>query len=196
MTIEMLNRRMAQAASQTPHLAERRIINGQGKPDARLLLIGEAPGGEEDKQGKPFVGKAGQNLNDFLALIGLHREDIYITNLVKVRPFRFSEKTGKPVNRPPDKEEIAFFSPYLTEEIALIDPAVVVTLGNYPLKAVLNDSSATIGQFHGKPCRANAITLFPLYHPASIIYNQSLKEAYQEDLYALKAFIHSKEVAL
>lgn len=166
------------------------LVFGEGAEDPLLMMIGEAPGGDEEKQGRPFVGKAGKNLSSFLDVIGLKREDIYISNVVKLRPTKESPKTGKSVNRPPSGEEITFFLPYLKEEIHLISPKVIVTLGNVPLKAVSGDKKATIGDVHGKPyaLEENRI-LFPLYHPAAVIYNRALTETYQEDLQELKNFL-------
>lgn len=166
------------------------LVFGEGAEDPLLMMIGEAPGGDEEKQGRPFVGKAGKNLSSFLDVIGLKREDIYISNVVKLRPTKESPKTGKSVNRPPSGEEITFFLPYLKEEIYLISPKVIVTLGNVPLKAVSGDKKATIGDVHGKPyaLEENRI-LFPLYHPAAVIYNRALTETYQEDLQELKKFL-------
>lgn len=167
----------------------RRVVFGEGKQNAEIMLIGEAPGGEEDKQGRPFVGSAGKNLNEFLEVIELKREDIFISNVVKLRPFKLSPKTQKPINRPPNKEELSFFIPYLLKEIEIVSPKIVVTLGNTALQAVLGDKKAVIGEYHGKITEKNNLKLFALYHPASIIYNQSLKTVYAEDLAKLKEII-------
>lgn len=189
-TLAALNSAMIAMAEIHAHMKGRKTVPGEGSATAELVLIGEAPGGEEEKAGRPFVGKAGKNLNEFLTVLGLRREDIYITNLVKVRPAKQSEKTGRLVNRPPDKLEISFFKPFLLEELRLISPRIVVTLGNFPLKALLDDPAAAIGQYHGALLKTEkAYGLFPLYHPASIIYNQSLKEVYQADLAALKRLL-------
>jgi len=166
--------------------ANRKVVFGEGKINGDIMLIGEAPGGEEDKQGRPFVGSAGKNLNQFLNVLGLKREDIYISNVVKIRPFKLSPKTGKPINRPPDSDELNLFIPYLKKEIDIINPKIIVTLGNTALRAVLDDKSASIGDYHGKISHSNNLNIFALYHPASIIYNQSLKEVYNEDLLKLK----------
>jgi len=169
---------------------EKTLVFGEGAESPLLMMIGEAPGGDEEKQGRPFVGKAGKNLSSFLEVIGLNREEIYISNVVKLRPTKESPKTGKAVNRPPSREEIAFFLPYLREEINLISPKVIVTLGNVPLKAVSGDKGITIGDVHGKPYPLEGeMVLFPLYHPAAVIYNRALAETYQEDLLALKEFL-------
>ncbi len=158
-----------------------------------LMLIGEAPGEQEAMQGKPFVGKAGKNLDEFLRVLGLGRSDIYISNAVKMRPTRVSE-AGRVVNRPPTREEAELFLPWLMKEIAIIRPGALVTLGNVAMHAFL-PRSLTIGNCHGKwhqavvaPPKEPAVTLplFALYHPASIIYRAGLKEEYQRDLMALR----------
>lgn len=169
---------------------EKKLVFGEGAQMPILMMIGEAPGGDEEKQGKPFVGKAGKNLSAFLEVIGLKRDEIYISNVVKLRPTKSSPKTGKEVNRPPSKDEIAFFLPYLMDEIQLIAPKMIVTLGNVPLKAVSGDKSMNIGDVHGKPYTlTDGRILFPLYHPAAIIYNRALTQVYQEDLVTLKDFL-------
>ncbi len=167
----------------------RKIVLGEGLINSEIMLIGEAPGGEEEKQGKPFVGSAGKNLNEFLKILALKREDIFISNVVKIRPFKLSPKTGKPINRAPNKEELDFFIPYLIDEINKVAPNIVVTLGNTALRAVLNKSSAVIGDYHGKITQNDMLKIFPLYHPASIIYNRALKNVYEEDLIKLKKLI-------
>lgn len=170
--------------------AEKKIVFGEGKQQAKICMIGEAPGGDEEKQGRPFVGKAGKNLSSFLETIGLKREDIYITNVVKFRPTNISPKTGNFVNRPPKHSEIDFFLPYLMKELEIIKPDIIVTLGNVPLKAVTGDDSATIGDMHGvMTTTKDGYRLFPLYHPAAIIYNRGLSETYQNDLQVLKNYV-------
>lgn len=184
------------AAVETSAYKENIIVFGEGAENPALMMIGEAPGGDEEKQGRPFVGKAGKNLSAFLEVVGLKREEIYISNVVKLRPTKESPKTGKAVNRPPSAEEIAFFLPYLLEEIKVISPKVVVTLGNVPLKAVTGEKKAVIGEYHGKPTPlADGRTLFALYHPAAVIYNRALQATYDEDLLALKAFLQKEGLA-
>lgn len=168
----------------------RTLVCGEGADAPKLMMIGEAPGGEEEKQGRPFVGKAGKNLSAFLETVGLKREELYISNVVKLRPTKASPKTGKPVNRPPSAEEIAFFLPFLQEEIRLAAPQVIVTLGNVPLRAVTGEKNAVIGDWHGKPLPLpDGRTLFALYHPAAVIYNRSLQAVYDADLLALRAYL-------
>ena len=161
------------------------VVLGEGSENARLALVGEAPGEQEALKGKPFVGKAGRNLDEFLRATGLERSQLYITNVVKIRPTRVSE-AGRIVNRPPTREEIALFLPWLKRELAAVKAPVVVTLGNVALKA-LAGKGYTIGEAHGKLLAAEDMRIFPLYHPASVLYNPRLKEVYEQDLRALRA---------
>jgi DNA polymerase len=171
--------------------AEADMVFGEGSPDAEIMLVGEAPGAEETRLSRPFVGRAGKNLDGFLKALELQREDIYITNVLKFRPYKVSAK-GTLSNRPPKLYEIELMIPFLLREIETIAPKFVVTLGNVPLKAVYNRNAA-IGGCHASPLKAHVLsfdfTLFPLYHPASIIYNPPLKTIYNEDLKKLKDYI-------
>ena len=170
---------------------EHTLVFGEGPADHPvLMLIGEAPGEQEALQGRPFVGKAGKNLDAFLDAVHLKREEIYISNVVKVRPSKISP-AGRIVNRPPSREEKARFIPWLMKEIAIVRPQAVVTLGNVALQAFLDD---VIGNRHGcwseAEIRADGkaafvLPLFALYHPASVIYNGSLKATYEADLQKL-----------
>lgn len=162
--------------------AENALVFGEGPQQPVLMLIGEAPGEQETLQGRPFVGKAGKNLDHFLELAGLVREEIYISNAVKIRPTKVS-KTGRISNRPPTKEEIALFRPWLMREIAEVRPKMIAALGNVPLGAVTG-SKQTIGQVHGTIIAAGetGLPLFALYHPASLIYNRSLEDVYERDV--------------
>ncbi|MBQ9091788.1 MAG: uracil-DNA glycosylase [Anaerotignum sp.] len=184
------------AAVETSAYKTKTMVFGEGAENPALMMIGEAPGGDEEKQGRPFVGKAGKNLSAFLEVVGLKREEIYISNVVKLRPTKESPKTGKAVNRPPSSDEIGFFLPYLLEEIQVISPKVIVTLGNVPLKAVTGEKKAVIGDYHGKPTPlADGRTLFALYHPAAVIYNRALQATYDADLLELKAFLQKEGLA-
>ena len=164
---------------------ENALVFGEGPERPRLMLIGEAPGEQETLQGRPFVGKAGQNLDHFLELAGLRREDIYISNSVKLRPTK-TGKTGRLSNRPPTKDEIALFRPWLMREIEEVAPGMIATLGNVPLRAVTG-RSLSIGEVHGQVLDAGetGLPLFALYHPASLIYNRSLTDVYEQDVRAL-----------
>ena len=174
--------------------AQKPLVFGEGyskKPI--LMLVGEAPGAQEVIEGRPFVGKAGKNLDGFLTALGLTREEIYISNVVKIRPTR-EGKTGRICNRPPTREEILLFQPWLMREVLIIKPKALVTLGNVALHAFM-PLQDTIGSCHGKwqtaivrdgDTESRTIPLFALYHPASIIYRAELKEVYQNDLEALR----------
>ena len=167
---------------------DKKIVFGEGKENNPIImLIGEAPGGEEEKLGRPFVGSAGKNLDDFLEKLNLNREDIYISNLVKFRPSKLSEKTNKPINRTPNKKEINFFLPYLKEEIKSISPRIITTLGNTPLNGLMG--KITIGSCHGEILEYENFILFPLYHPAAIIYNRKLEDVYYSDLEKLNKLL-------
>ena len=185
----MKQKKLEQLKAQCIEVSEDPIVFGEGSPNALIVLVGEAPGANEIEQGKPFVGQAGKNLDEFLEVLELERDAIYITNVVKIRPYKINEKTGRKSNRPPSKEEVQQYEKYMLEEVEIIQPKVVVTLGNVPLKAVLRNSKATIGEKHGVPIQMEDYYVFPLYHPASIIYRQELKKIYREDLEKLKEFL-------
>lgn len=170
------------------------IVLGEGNVEADILLVGEAPGSEEVKLLRPFVGTAGKNLNEFLFLLGVERHNIYITNAIKFRLSKLNSETGRIINRPALKEEIKLNRKYFIKEVTIIKPKVIVTLGNVPLKSVTDNSFINIGQVHGEMNRIiieeNEYGLFPLYHPASIIYNRRLKEVYNSDIKKLKDLLN------
>ncbi len=170
------------------------MVYGEGPLGARVMLVGEAPGAEETRLSRPFVGKAGKNLDAFLKVISLMREEIYISNVVKFRPYKVSAR-GTLSNRPPEREEIACMLPLLLREIEAVSPQVVVTLGNVPLKSLTGDRRIVIGACHAQcmpaTAREHRFTLFPLYHPASVIYNPKLKAVYLQDLEHLNVLLGS-----
>ena len=165
------------------------LVFGEGRVGAPVMMIGEAPGEQETLQGRPFVGKAGRNLDAFLEDAGLDRDALYVTNTVKFRPTKRSA-AGRTVNRPPTQEEIRLFLPWLLQEIELVNPVCVITLGNVPLKA-LTEPGSTVGRLHGQLLEWRGRRLYPLYHPASVIYNPSLKEAYRDDVLRFAALAKS-----
>jgi uracil-DNA glycosylase len=167
-----------------PELAAtaKQLVFGDGNPDADLLFIGEAPGKNEDEQGKPFVGAAGKFLNEMLASIALKREDIYITNIVKYRP---------PNNRDPETSEKAAFLPYLREQIAIIQPKIIVTLGRHSMESLL--PGLKISQVHGQPKRYNGQVYIPLFHPAAALYNGSMRQTLLDDFAKIPAIIEMIE---
>ena len=166
------------------------LVHGEGEIGARVMLVGEAPGEQETLQGRPFVGKAGKNLDEFLELAGLERSQLYVTNAVKFRPTKRSA-AGRTVNRPPTREEVSLFLPWLRREIELVAPEVIVTLGNVPLRALTGPKSV-IGDVHGAFQDADGLRLYPMYHPASLIYNPALREVYAEDVRRLSAHLRAK----
>lgn len=163
------------------------LVHGEGSVGARVMLIGEAPGEQETLQRRPFVGKAGRNLDEFLQLAGIDRSALYVSNTVKFRPTKLSA-AGRRVNRPPTREEIRLFLPWLKREMELVAPEVIVTLGNVPLKALLG-SRIVIGDCHGEFQQSEGRRIYPMYHPASLIYNPSLKEVYAADVRRLAQWL-------
>lgn len=154
--------------------AQASLVMGSGNPDADILLIGEAPGQEEDEQGLPFVGASGKFLNVMFDAAGMNRDDVYITNIVKFRP---------PDNRDPSASEKAEFAPYLQRQIEIIDPKVVISLGRHSMEYFLPKEK--IGQAHGKLFTvqhgSKEITVAPLYHPAYALYGGSKRQALIDD---------------
>lgn len=146
------------------------LVFGDGNPDADIVFIGEAPGKNEDLQGIPFVGAAGKFLNEMLEMIGLKREDIYITNIVKYRP---------PDNRDPLPTEKADFLPFLEQQIDAIEPKLIVTLGRHSMDAIL--PGLKISQVHGQPKRYRNRVFLPLFHPAAALYDGSLRQTLIDD---------------
>ncbi len=176
---------------------EKGIVLGDGKVNSRVALIGEAPGKREVELKKPFVGQAGKHLDEFLRAIDLKRNEIYITNVVKFRPTKESKSTGKEINRTPNQNEIDMFTDFLFRELDIVNPELIVTLGNVPLKTVLKDKDIKIGDVHGKLLTKNDVisfNVFPLYHPAAVIYRRELKEIYMSDLKVLKDSLMNKQI--
>lgn len=150
-------------------------VFGVGNPQARVMFVGEAPGKNEDLQGEPFVGAAGQNLNALLTLAGLRREDIYIANVLKCRP---------PSNRDPRPEEIELCTPYLREQTRTISPEFIVTLGNFATKFILK-TEVGITRLHGTLQQAGRFKVFPVYHPAACIYDRGKQAQIEADFVTL-----------
>lgn len=174
--------------------ANRETVFGSGDPDAAVVFVGEAPGAAEVRRQMAFVGPAGKNLNDFLAFAGIARSEVYITNAIKYRLSKVNPATGRTVNRPATLHDISVNRPYIQRELEVIAPSCVVTLGNVPYFTIANEEHpGMIGDMHGRPVEisviSRVITIFPLYHPASVIYNRKLKEIYEEDLMKLKEYL-------
>jgi uracil-DNA glycosylase len=153
-------------------------VPGEGPLDAAVLLIGEAPGANEDRQGRPFVGQAGQFLSELLAAAGLRREEVYICNVLKCRP---------PANRDPLPDEIAQCKAYLDEQIGIIDPLVVVTLGRYSMGRYFPQQS--ISRIHGSVKLIDSRYYVPMFHPAAALHQQSLRDTILDDFRTLPGVI-------
>ena len=145
-------------------------VPGEGPEDADIMFVGEGPGFHEDRQGRPFVGAAGKYLDELLASIGMKREDVYIANVVKCRP---------PGNRDPQQEEIEACRPYLDQQIALIRPKIIVTLGRFSMNLFIPD--AQISRAHGQARKIDGILYYPIYHPAAGLHQPRWKTMIEED---------------
>lgn len=160
-----------------------RVVFGAGNADAELMFVGEAPGAEEDRQGLPFVGRAGGLLNELLAGIGLSREAVFIANTVKCRP---------PGNRDPQPIELEACRPFLDRQIELIEPKVIATLGNFATK-LLTGNQAGISRVHGKPqthrLGERTVWVFPIFHPAAILRNPNQRPMMDADFAALRELL-------
>jgi uracil-DNA glycosylase family 4 len=155
-----------------------RAVPGDGPEDAAIMFIGEGPGFHEDQQGRPFVGAAGQFLDELLQSIELQRAEVYITNVVKCRP---------PGNRDPQPEEIAACQPYLDRQIALIKPKVIVTLGRYSMARAFPYEK--ISAIHGRPRKVGEIVYVPMFHPAAALHQPSLRKTVEEDFARLPGIV-------
>jgi len=148
------------------------VVFGEGDPRSRLMFVGEAPGADEDRQGRPFVGRAGQLLTRIIAAMGLEREQTYITNILKCRP---------PGNRNPEADEICECLPYLEKQIECIRPEIICTLGLFATQT-LTGLRDPIGRMRGKTYEYRGIPLIPTYHPAACLRNPSSKKLVWEDI--------------
>jgi len=148
-----------------------KVVPGEGAEDADLLFIGEAPGWHEDQQGRPFVGPAGQFLDQLLASIDLRREKVYIANVIKCRP---------PQNRDPLPAEIQNCRKWLDRQIEIIQPQMIITLGRYSLARYFPNES--IGKIHGKPRKSGGVIYYPMYHPAAALHQGSLRRTIEAEM--------------
>ncbi len=168
------------------------LVFGKGNSDARIMFIGEAPGEKEDEQGIPFVGSAGKELDKLLNSIGLKIDDVYIANILKYRP---------PGNRDPSISEIEAHTPYLIEQIKIIKPKIIITLGNYSTKFILSSFDIKkmkeipgITNIHGKAQKLNIdgmeFIVIPLFHPAAMLYNPNLRSTLEKDFIEIKKILN------
>jgi DNA polymerase len=176
--LEELNAQIAVCPDCELSTTRTHAVPGEGRPDADLVLVGEAPGYYEDQQARPFVGPAGHFLDQLLASIGLRREDVYICNVIKCRP---------PQNRDPLPGEINACHKWLQRQLEIISPKVVATLGRYSLAKYFPGES--IGKVHGKERRVGDVMVVPMYHPAAALHQAALRRVIEEDFKKLPAIL-------
>lgn len=176
--LETLAAEVAECTRCLLHRGRTRAVPGEGPGDAGIMFIGEAPGFHEDQQGRPFVGAAGNFLEELLESIGLKREDVFITNVIKCRP---------PGNRDPLPEEIEACKPYLDRQIELLQPKLVVTLGRFSMARAF--PKARISRIHGQPRKVGGVIYYPMYHPAAALHQPSLRRTVVEDMQRIPELI-------
>jgi DNA polymerase len=150
-----------------------RTVPGEGNPSPDLLFVGEGPGADEDAQGRPFVGPAGQLLTKMIAAMGLRRDEVFIANIVKCRP---------PDNRAPEPDEVAACMPFLEAQVQALKPKVICALGNTPLRALMGDDKLGITRMRGKRLAWKGFVLIPTFHPSYLLRNPTAKKPCWEDL--------------
>lgn len=163
------------------HRGRTQIVFGAGNPQADLVFVGEGPGEHEDLEGKPFVGKAGELLTRIIAAIGLRREDVYITNIVKCRP---------PQNRDPEPDEIAACEPFLRQQLECIQPKIICALGRFAAQTLLQ-TEVSISKLRGRFHDYHGIKLMPTYHPAYLLRNPDDKRLVWEDMQLIQKTYHA-----
>lgn len=166
------------------HFSRKRAVPGEGPLQSKIMFIGEAPGFYENEQGRPFVGAAGNFLNELLAKIGLKREQVFITNVVKCRP---------PKNRDPQPEELAACSDYLERQIEAINPRVIVTLGRYSMARFL--PMVKISEVHGQATWVHGRMIVAMYHPAAALHQPSLRPTLESDFMKIPGYVQQVEQA-
>jgi uracil-DNA glycosylase family 4 len=176
--LEALAAEIAQCTRCLLHRGRTKAVPGEGPEDADIMFIGEAPGFHEDQQGRPFVGAAGNFLEELLESIGLKRGDVYIANVIKCRP---------PGNRDPLPEETEACKPFLDRQIELIQPKMVVTLGRFSMARAF--PKARISRIHGQPRKIGGVLYYPMYHPAAALHQPSLRRIIEEDMQRIPELI-------
>jgi DNA polymerase len=166
-------------------LGRRQIVFGVGNPTADLMFVGEAPGHDEDVQGIPFVGRAGQKLTQIIEAIGLRREDVYIANVIKCRP---------PGNRNPEPDEVATCEPFLMRQIDAIAPRVIVALGSFAARSLIK-TDEPISRLRGRVYMCGGARLVPTFHPAYLLRNPSCRREVWEDMKKVRAILHGEDPA-
>ena len=180
--LEVLNQKIAGCTACRLHEARTLTVPGDGDPNAELMFIGEAPGANEDQQGRPFVGRAGQLLDELLAEIGFTRADVFVANVVKCRP---------PGNRDPMPDEIGCCETYLREQIEGIRPKLIVLLGRFATQYFL--PNARMGEARGQPYQAGPWLILPVYHPAAALRNRQLLETMRRDFATIRPLLADAE---
>ena len=163
-------------------LGRTQVVFGVGNPDADLMFVGEAPGADEDEQGIPFIGRAGQLLTKIIEAINLRRDDVYIANIIKCRP---------PQNRNPEPDEVASCEPFLFRQIDVIKPKVIVALGKYAAQTLLRRDTP-ISRLRGKVFDYRGAKLVPTFHPAYLLRNPSSKREVWEDMKLVRNLLNSE----
>jgi uracil-DNA glycosylase len=158
------------------------VVPGEGAEDAEIMFIGEAPGWHEDQQGRPFVGPAGQFLDELIKSIGLDRKKVFIGNVIKCRP---------PGNRDPLPTEIQNCSKWIDRQIQLISPRIIITLGRYSMSKFFPGKS--ISKIHGTAAKVGDVVYFAMYHPAAALHQQSLRQVIKEDMLKIPAILEQKQ---
>lgn len=177
-TLETLRERICECQNCPLGATRTKFVFGAGNPSANLMIIGEAPGADEDAQGEPFVGRAGQLLTKILEAIQLQREDVYIANILKCRP---------PENRRPEANEVAECEPYLYKQIDLVQPKIILALGLTAANTLLK-TKGTMAAMRGKIVNFRGIPMTTTYHPAALLRNPEWKRAVWEDVQALRVY--------
>ncbi len=185
--LEKLKKEMGEDKTLPLREGATQLVFGEGNSDSKIYFLGEAPGFHEDRLGRPFVGQAGKLLDFLIETIGLKREDVYISNVVRFRP---------PENRDPTPEEILAFQPYVDREIEIIDPRLIVTLGRFSLVKFL--PGVVISRVHGKPktvmFRGKNVTVLPMYHPAAALRSLDIMRQLREDFKTIPEALEKIEI--
>ena len=165
------------------HGGRTNLVFGVGRPDAELMFVGEAPGRDEDRQGEPFVGRAGQLLTKIIEAIDLRREDVYIANVIKCRP---------PQNRNPERDEVETCRPFLFAQIDAVAPRVIVALGSFAVRTLLDDERLPISRARGRVYACRGAKLIPTFHPAFLLRSPDRKRDVWEDMKRVRSILRGE----
>jgi len=182
--IEQLHRKILECSRCRLSKTRKNIVAGEGSAKASVMFVGEAPGAKEDLEGRPFVGAAGQFLNQLLNSINLERQDVFITNIVKCRP---------PQNRVPRVDEVSTCNPFLEAQVKIIQPKVICPMGSLAGQALL-EGDLSIARVHGKPRKKGGVLFFPVYHPAAGLYAYRLRDTMMNDFKRLGELLTTEEI--